>query len=183
MSNKRVIILLSFLVASVIMYSCRQKEYGGEDIINYPNLENLFAELVDMESPINYLHVHQDGEFKDSSDIPFSKVPWLEITTLIADANLQKESLNNKYSISILSDSMANTRTLYYEALDPDVPTRTLSIISSLADDKVQNIYFDYIEKGFLKSKNARVLLIPEKLIQIQNRDKEQTVVDSYYYP
>ena len=183
MSNNRITILVSMLFLTVGLFSCKEKEYGGEDMINYPDLAKLFEREVDTESPINYLHIRQEGSQKDSSDLPYNQVPWDEIQSLFVDGNLQKKELNKKYAISILNDTLTNTRTLYYEALDPDIPTRSLSITSNVNDNEIQNIYFDFVEKGMMKSRNSRVLLIPEQLIQVQNRAKEKTVVDSYYYP
>lgn len=175
--------LLCILLISVGVFSCAEKQYGGENIINYPDLENVFYKYVDSLAPINYMHVHQVGQKKDSSDMPYGDLPWAALKQLIDDANLQKEKLNFKYSVSVLSDSATNSRTLFYQALDPESPTRSLTITSGLNDDQVQNLYLDYDEKSMFSTRHIRLLLIPKKLIQIQKRKKDETIVDSYYYP
>ena len=180
MLNKLRLILLILLSCTVMIFSCKEKQYGGEDMINYPDMETILTQEVDMIAPYNYLHVQQVGDKIDSMDMPASKMPWEELKGIFKKGNLHKEALNFKYAISIMQDTMANTRTLYYEALAPDVPTRSISIVSNASNDQIQNIYLTMTDKN---PSDTRVLLIPNQLIQIQKRAKEKTVVDTYYYP
>ncbi len=181
-NNMFKILALSFLIG---ITGCSEKKYQGEDMINYPDLKTLFAKEVDIEAPYLYTRVHQVGNVIDSTEVGSTDMPWDKITKIFSDASLQKEDLNFKYSIDIFNDT--NARTMYYKALAPKTYTRSLSIVSAIFDNNVQSIYFETVDDGLLSTTYYRVLLVPDDLIQIQERKKslfseDKMVIDTYYF-
>ncbi len=177
------ILILSVGLLACGWTSCADKNFGGDDWINYPDMQKLFQDNVDKSAPYNYIHVHQEIEQNDSAAVGSADIPWQKIEDLFKTANLHKKELNYKYKISVLTDTLTSSRTLYYEALDPDVVTRSLSIVSNITSGDLQNVYFTLLDKGTFKDKQYRVLFIPKKVIQIQEIKKGKVGVDSYFYP
>lgn len=186
MLSKNLYFGLIALVGVLMFSACGSKEYKGEDVTNYPDLENVMADNLDMTEPYIFTLVKLENGKKDSSEV--SEMPWEELKALFKKANIHKDELNNQYSINLMSDSATYSRTLFYKSLNPNNFMQSMSIVSDVVENSVTSVYFETVEKSVFSSEYIKLLFIPKQLIQIHKRSKqtlsdEQQVVDTYYWP
>lgn len=182
MLNKRVLYFL-FCVTSMVFYSCTEKTYLGDKLINYPDLNKVLTDKWDMKQPYVYLKVSQQGNEKDSTQVQSTAMPWEEIKSIFAKANFHDEKLDGHYTIDVLHDTVAKSRTFFYKSLAPMDVTKSLSIVTNMTDNEMQSLYFDTAEPGFLNADMIKVLFIPKELIQIQKESADKILVETYYFP
>ncbi len=172
-----------FIILVLGWSACKEKEYGGEDILNYPDLNQVLVDSWDTNMPYVYLKVSQTNKQVDTVRVQSTSMPWDEIRSLFAKASINKPELNHHYSIDIMKDSILNTKTIYYKSLASEDYTRTLNIISSGDDNKLTSVYIETADHDEI----SKILYIPESLIQIQKKPKEgekkQVKVETYYFP
>lgn len=183
MYNKLKLSIL-FLMAGIVLFSCGNEiEYKGDELINYPDLNEILADKWDMDAPLVYTRVSRTMSNADSSQIQSTDMPWQKIKDIFGEANIQKEELNRHYAIDILNDSISGTLTLYYKTLAPNDFTRSISIVQDGAESSMNSLYFETVGQGEDSSKTSKVLFIPNKLFQIQERNAGAILVDTYYFP
>ena len=173
------------LSCSLFFFSCNNEEkYTGEDVMNYPDLNKVLNDSWDMEAPYVYLKVSKEGKKVDSTQVQSTSMPWDEIKSMFDKADIHKDELNHHYAIDLMKDSMSGTTTLYYKSLAPKDYSRTLNIISDSSNNELTSVYFETAEGD---SKISKVLYLPKKLIQIQERNKvdgnNKIKVETYYFP
>lgn len=181
MLSKNIIGALAVVIV-LMLGSCAEEKYKGEDVTNYPSLSNLLVKNWDMEEPIDYWKVTLSASKKDSTLLKDTDMPWQKIKDIFKKADINKEELNHHYAIDIMQDSVMNSTTVYYKALAPNDFTKKIDIISGSEYNKLTSIYFETATEDGATSK---VLFIKNKLIQIQERGSknEDVKVETYHFP
>jgi len=172
-----------FCLFVVFLFSCGEEEYAGDELISYPDFNQILQDEWDMDAPLVYWRVIRTASMVDSVQVQSTEMPWEVIKDIFSKANIQKEELNHHYAIDILNDSVSNSITLYYKALAPKDFTRKVSIVSDGESSDLISLYFETNEKGDANRNGDRILFVPNKLLQIQKRQDKSIAVETYYFP
>lgn len=173
MVRAKIIYTILFMV--LIFASCKEeKEYHGEPVGNYPNMQTLVGAHLDSvaKEPIVYKRIVLEKGERDTSFIKSADMPWEEIKEAFMDADIKKKSLDKKYSIDLLGNSEMGAFTLLHTALSPSLYTQSMSLVIDDFDKKLRSLYVETDDPGFFSSKSERLLLIPGQTIQIQRNTK-----------
>ncbi|RYZ56016.1 MAG: hypothetical protein EOP49_01570 [Sphingobacteriales bacterium] len=108
-----------------------------------------------------------DGK-RDSSLVNADKIEWPEIMKTFFAADISDPKFDGKYAFSMFDDDATVSRTYYYEALEPDLFTRKLQIMSDPFTDKIKSIYIETEKNGRFGKKAQKLYYSPVKVIQIQ---------------
>ncbi len=181
--------VIAVAIICISISACgKKKKYNGDSRVNYPDIELVLSDYLDMEAPLMYNKYVNDNGSKDSSKVPDNKMPWTDIKELFKEANIQDKSLDKKYLIDITHDTATHAMTLHYSAMDPSLYTQSISIISSDDDRSLRSLYIETSDPGWISSTHQRILFIPERTLQIQEQvkrlfSKEKTVITTYKFP
>jgi hypothetical protein len=164
-----------------------KKKYNGDSRVNYPDIKLVLDDYLDTEAPLMYNKYVNDNGSKDSSKVPDNEMPWKDIYATFEQANIQEKELDKKYIIDITNDTTTQAMTLHYTALDPNLFTQKISIISNNMDRDLRSLYIETTDPGWFSSTNQRLLFIPDRSIQIQERTKrlfseEKIVITTYKF-
>ena len=178
------LILILFFALS----ACGNKTvYNGNSRVNYPDIKLVLDDYLDTTAPVLYNKFINNSGSKDSSKVPDNKMPWKDIYSLFQKANIQNEDLDKKYVVDVTNDTLTKAMTLHYSALDPGLFTQKVSIISNNEDRSLRSLCIETTDPGWFSSVHQRLLFIPNRTIQIQERTKrlfsdEKTIVTTYKY-
>ncbi len=177
MLNKLIKYTLCFSLV-ILFFACKEETYNGDKLINYPDLNQILQNEWDMDSTVVYWKVSKNKSTTDSLQLSADAMPWDEIKEAFNKANIQRKELNLHYAIDIMNDSMSNTMTLFYKTLAPKDYTRSISIVSSTESNEMSSLYFETLDKGVTQ----KVLFAPYRFLQMQNIEREEHSVVTYYF-
>lgn len=188
-ARKGSIVIVAIVILCITISACgNKKKYNGDGRVNYPDIELILNDYLDTEAPLMYnKYINENGN-KDSSKVADNKMPWKEIQSIFVKANIQDTTLDRKYIIDVTNDTTTHSMTLHYSAMDPSLFTQSISIISGDEDRSLRSLYIETADPGWFSSTHQRLLFIPNRTIQIQERTKslfseEKTKVTTYKFP
>ncbi len=114
-----------------------------------------------------YQFTTQNGR-TDSTVVSAFALDWAGIFSIFFKTDISDKKYLNKYSFSSFDDRVTVSRTYYYEAIDKDLYTKKLQIITDMFSSKIKSIYIETSEKGSFSEKTQKLYYVPIKLIQIQ---------------
>lgn len=172
--HKHQILGYLFCIAVFMMVSCQDKEYNGDSIVNYPDMNVLLKENLDpyQQEPYSFqLNTIKDGK-KDSVFMKANQVDWKAIREPFMKANVFNPTYDGKYKVDVITDTIYGRMTMMCTSLDIKLPTSKVTITARTADNKVTSIYAEMREVSMFKSTEYKLLYSVGKQIQIQELEK-----------
>lgn len=182
---KKKLVLFSLLI---LMLACGKNIiYEGDSMLNYPDMKTIVRKYLDTTNPILYTKIVKQNNKSDSSKIANNKMPWDDLFSEFLRCSLYDSSLDRHYGIDILQDTLLNSTTVLYSTLDPELYVQSISISSDRNSGDLEHMYIETDDPGFFSSVKKRILFVPNKTIQIQERrkslfSKEKTKIVTYKF-
>lgn len=180
--------LWPIVLLTLALLSCGKKTvYNGDSMNNYPDIQLILNDYLDEDEPFVYTKIHMIDDKKDTSFVKGPSMPWKEIKETFLATNIYDSCFDQKYIIDVLQDTSTRAFTLHFKALSPELFTQIISINSNSDDRKIRSVYIETADPGLFSSTYQRLLFIPGKTIQIQERkkklfSKEKTNVTTYKF-
>lgn len=114
--------------------------------------------------PFTMLKIVYENGKTDSSFVAAKDVDWAKELAPFFRSDISKPGFLGQYNFSLLNDDATVSKIYYYEAINKDLFTRNLQIITDPFTDKVKTIYIETSENGKLQ----KLYYTPLKVIQIQ---------------
>ncbi|HNB81082.1 MAG TPA: hypothetical protein PLP14_03225 [Chitinophagaceae bacterium] len=158
----------------LLITSCREKKFDGDSITNYPDINMIFREYLKpyQKSPYTFQYIENKNGKIDSSWKKAEEVDWASIEKPFRAANLYNPKLDGHYIIDVMNDTLRSKMTLLLTAIDPKAYTRTMSITATSSNNKIQTLYAETRDIGFITSSEYKLLYVVGKSIQIQEIHK-----------
>lgn len=108
---------------------------------------------------------------KDSLLQSIDVVDWASVLGTFVATDISPRKFLGKYDFSVADDDVTGDRGFIYTAKDPDVFTRLLQINIDPSNNKITSIYIETERHDFWEDKSQKLLYVPLKVIQIQERE------------
>lgn len=172
---RKYILGLVFITTLLFTFSCKQKkQYDGEKITNYPDINMIFRQYLApyQKEPYTFkLMITENGK-KDSSFQKAKEVDWEKLEKPFHQANLFQEKLDGHYTIDVLHDTLHSKMTMLLTSLNPQDITSTMSITATSLDNKIQTLYAETRDAGFFTTTEYKLLYVVGKTLQVQEITK-----------
>jgi len=93
---------------------------------------------------------------------------WASVAKPFLEADIGHPDFVGKYRFSSFADDATGTHNLFYEAIDEDLPTRTLQITADAANGLIRHIYTETERSSFWNTRVQKLYCEPGKTILIQ---------------
>lgn len=174
--NLRMILrlLLPALLFSLLLSACSEKEYQGDAVLNYPDMQVILNDYLKPyeKAPNTFREVQWEGKTRDTAFRSAADMPWKKIEETFLQANLFDSTLDRQYKIDVLTDTINSNMSMVYTSLNPANAATKLVIKASLYDNKIRSLYAEVRDAGFFASTEYKLLYLPGKTIQIQEMRK-----------
>ena len=104
----------------------------------------------------------------DSAYISTYKMDWASVLKTFFESDISDPKYLGKYRFSMFDDDATDSRTYYYEAIEEDLFTRSLQIITNPYNDMIKSIYIETASNGRMGQRSQKLYYSPVKVIQIQ---------------
>lgn len=169
---------LSLLVCALFLFSCNKEKTEKKEI------EGTYFSIVDFAKdqwstyhgqPFPVIkRVYLNGEV-DSVYTNALEINWGAIFKIFFETDISDEKFLDKYRFSSFDESITMTRSYYYEAIEPDLYTRTLNIMANYYTDKISSIYIEAKKKTRLGTKDVKLFYVPLEIITIHEVETTRT--------
>lgn len=165
-----------FVLIVLMVISCgNKKNYDGNSMINYPDMEFIMNDYLTPFEASNQVYqelVIHDKQ-KDSSQKTTNQIDWNSIHHLFKEANLYQQVFDKQYSISVIRDTLDPLMTIIYTSINPNNLVQKMSIRALSDNNKINSIYWETNKHGFMSREDKKVLFVVGKTIQIQEFEKK----------
>lgn len=170
---------IAFLATIIFLGSCNKPEAGKEN-----EVEGTYFSIIDFAKdqwatyhgqpyPVVkrvYLNGEVDSVYTNAMDMD-----WGAIFKTFFETDISDKKYVGEYRFSQFDESKTMTRNYYYEAIEPDLYTRTLNIMANYYTDKISSIYIEAKKKTRLGTKNVKLFYVPMETISIQEMETTRT--------
>jgi hypothetical protein len=165
---------LIILVILLFISCSKEKEYEGDSIKNYPDMEKIFKENLEpfQKRPHTFKLVRIENGKKDSSFLKAADVKWEELKSPFLKANLHKNELDKHYKINVFTDTLYSKMTMLLTAIDKNEITSKMSVTMKAADNSIQTVYAEARDAGIFTTKEYKLLFVDRKTLQVQETTK-----------
>ena len=111
-----------------------------------------------------------DGQV-DSTLVDFFNMDWGSVLGTFSATDISARKYLGSYSYSMSDDDITGNRGHAYSATDPKAFTRLLQINTDPSNNRITSIYIETAKRDFFGSKTQKLLYIPLRIIQIQERE------------
>ena len=113
---------------------------------------------------------HLEGR-NDTGIVNFLTMDWTGILQAFMAADISSKKFAGMYDWSIENDETTGNRGHSFTAKDPKLFTRLMHVNTDPTNNRITSIYIETHKGDFWGAKTGKLLYIPLKLIQIQERN------------
>jgi hypothetical protein len=95
---------------------------------------------------------------------------WASIFITFNSTDISYNKFKGKYKEDFYEDQTTGLRGLSYSALEPDLLTRFLQVSLDPFNNRITSIYIETAKHDFWGSKTQKLLYVPLRVIQIQEK-------------
>lgn len=126
--------------------------------------------------PVVFERVVVSDTGKDSSLVNGYNMGLGHIMEIFVNTDIGEKKYLGKYNFSESLDSASNTRTYFYEAIEPELYTQKLQIITGATSNQIKNVYIEAAESSGWTRTSLKLYYAPSKIIRIQESKKSRFV-------
>ena len=114
--------------------------------------------------PFSLVRVENRNGKTDSTILGANQIDWAGELKPFFNADISDPAFLGRYQFSTFEDDITDSRTFYYEAMEPELFTRNMQITADQVTNKVKSIYIETNKDGRVQ----KLYYAPIRLIQIQ---------------
>jgi hypothetical protein len=185
-------VLLAFTVLTVSACGKKEKEVNiPTDNGTYFSIRQFAKDQLDAYwgQPFTLQKTQTVNGKTDSAYISTYNMDWASVLKTFFESDISDPKYLGKYRFSMFDDESTDSRNYYYEAIDKDLFTRSLQIITNPYNDMIKSIYIETSSNGRMGQRSQKLYYKPIKIIQIQEfeslaleKDKSSRVEYRFMY-
>ena len=184
---------VSILAGILLLGSCKSFSVDEQPLpadSSYFSIRQYIGDQINLLSgqPITLYRIAKLNGVTDSSLAPLMTSQWGPVINTFADADIATRKLLGQYDYNEFLDETSGITSHTYTAKNPGLTTRFFQINSDPSNNKITSIYIETAKKDFFETKTQKLLYVPYRIIQIQQREhyligKSKDLLIEYRFP
>ncbi len=107
---------------------------------------------------------------RDTAIVGLADMPWGALLRDFLAADIDRARLLDQYRFSQFPDAATSTVQYFYEALNPKLPTRLLTVATDKETKQIVSLYAETASGNFWGRREQKLYYAPLKVIQVQEQ-------------
>lgn len=166
---------LGVLFSALLLVACSDKAAEGpEPAETYFSVSQFMDDQWNNRlagQPLVLRRISRFNNRLDSNYVPLDTVLWQKIRAKMDAGDISGPEFLDQYEFTFLEETVTSSYTLLYEAKDPKLFTRKLSVEVDAFNERIRSLYMETARASRIYVIRQKLFYVPGRLIQIHETE------------